>query len=61
MRSVFTSRIRNEIKWQSAYVTVRGSVNARSTWFAHLGQLLILSSEIVGLLEGFFEDTKGNI
>jgi hypothetical protein len=48
MRSVLTSRTHNEMEWQSAYVTVRGSVNARSTWFAHLDQLLILSSRIVG-------------
>jgi hypothetical protein len=59
MKSVFTSRTYNEIEWQSAYVTVRGSVNARPTWFAHLNQLLILSSQ-----NGFwggecFEDVKG--
>jgi hypothetical protein len=44
MRSVLTWRTHNEIERQSAYITVRGSVNARSTWFAHLGQLLILKS-----------------
>jgi hypothetical protein len=48
MKSVLVSQTPNKIEWQSAYVTVGGSINAGSIWFDHLDRFFLKPSQNVG-------------